>query len=109
MNDKNPISKRTVFAFWSDIDLLFGFLFRFFINLRFRKPLEVALIDKDQKVDFSTILRVIPPILLTISGGLLAIALARPQSPEEHVELIGDGIDIILALDISQSLDGMDL
>ncbi|HCR16887.1 MAG TPA: aerotolerance regulator BatA [Candidatus Latescibacteria bacterium] len=41
--------------------------------------------------------------------GLLILALARPQSGREGREILTDGIDIVLALDVSGSMDYKDL
>jgi Ca-activated chloride channel family protein len=47
----------------------------------------------------------LPELLLLISLALIFVALARPQKTNEKVEQWTEGIDIMLALDISQSME----
>jgi Ca-activated chloride channel homolog len=49
-------------------------------------------------------LRMIPELILMLTLALLLVALARPQKTNEKVEQWTEGIDIMLALDISQSM-----
>lgn len=49
-------------------------------------------------------LRLVPEIVFMLMLALLLIALARPQKTNEKVEQFTEGIDIMLALDISQSM-----
>ncbi len=51
-----------------------------------------------------TWLRLIPELLISLVLCLLLIALARPQRTNEKVEQWTEGIDIMLAIDISQSM-----
>jgi len=46
--------------------------------------------------------------LRIIAFVLLLIALARPQSPMQETEIISEGIDIVLAIDVSTSMLGED-
>jgi Ca-activated chloride channel family protein len=50
------------------------------------------------------LIRFIPEIVLSLVVILILIALARPQRTNEKVEQWTEGIDIMLALDISQSM-----
>lgn len=50
-------------------------------------------------------LRFVPEVLLTLTAVMLIVALARPQKTNEKVEQWTEGIDIMLALDISQSME----
>lgn len=54
-------------------------------------------------------LRPVPAVLRTVALGLLAFAIARPQTEarSERIEL--EGIDIVLALDLSNSMEARDL
>jgi Ca-activated chloride channel family protein len=54
-------------------------------------------------------LRRLPFYFRIIGAALLIVALARPQSGEGFQEIKRHGIDIMLALDISTSMDVMDL
>jgi len=73
-----------------------------------RKKLSIALPEKELKWRPETLLRHIPPALLAIVFALLTVALARPQKTTEQVEQWTEGIDIMLAIDISESMEGMD-
>ncbi len=52
--------------------------------------------------------RVLLPILRLIAVALLFVALARPQSGSQERELSTEGIDIVIALDISGSMKAED-
>lgn len=51
----------------------------------------------------------LPAILAALSLGLGILALARPQMHDAQVEQRGDGIDIVLTLDVSTSMSADDL
>jgi Ca-activated chloride channel family protein len=73
---------------------------RYFMN----QKLPVALIKSDLKNTPVTLIRLLPEILLSVVGALIVVALARPQRTNEKVEQWTEGIDIMLAIDISQSM-----
>ena len=50
-------------------------------------------------------LRWVPESLLALAMALMLVALARPQRTNEKVEQWTEGIDIMLALDVSQSME----
>lgn len=75
-------------------------LWRFFFN----QKLPVALIQRTLKTSPAAWLRLVPEILFMLVLALLLIALARPQKTNEKVEQFTEGIDIMLVLDISQSM-----
>ncbi len=75
-------------------------LWRYFFN----QKLPIALTKSDLKSSPLTLLRLVPEILLGIVTALILIALARPQKTNEKVEQWTEGIDIMLAIDISQSM-----
>lgn len=79
-------------------------LFRWLVVTRFRQRLSVALTKKDIKSDPISILRFFPPLLFMISLVFIITALARPQSTNEQVEQWSEGIDIMLVIDISESM-----
>ena len=66
--------------------------------------LPVATDDKSLKDTLSTVVRFIPSFLLLISLELMLFALARPQKTNERVEQWTEGIDIMLVMDISESM-----
>lgn len=53
--------------------------------------------------------RWIPPVLLWIAYALIVIALARPQLQNTTVERNAEGIDIVMAIDLSTSMRAEDL
>ncbi|MEY4929374.1 MAG: hypothetical protein RI909_98 [Bacteroidota bacterium] len=70
----------------------------------FNQKLPVALLKSDLKSSPITWLRLLPELLISIVLCLLLVALARPQRTNEKVEQWTEGIDIMLAIDISQSM-----
>lgn len=80
------------------------FLIRWLITNRFRQRLPIALTKKDIKSDPVSLLRFIPPVLFMFSLIFIIVALARPQSTNEQVEQWSEGIDIMLVIDISESM-----
>ncbi len=59
---------------------------------------------KRLKPSFAQRHRYIPGILRTVSIVLIIIALARPQSGNEQTKVLTEGIDIVLAVDVSGSM-----
>lgn len=79
-------------------------ILRWVILVKFRDRLPIALTKNDIKNDPISILRFIPPILFYLVLALVIVALARPQSTNEQVEQWSEGIDIMLTIDISESM-----
>lgn len=84
------------------------FLLRWLWRYRFNQKLPVALVKKEIKSSPITLVRFIPDLLLMLSMSLILVALARPQRTNEKVEQKTEGIDIMLAIDISQSMQLQD-
>jgi Ca-activated chloride channel homolog len=84
------------------IPLLFAvrWALRFFFN----QKLPVALVRSDLSSNPVNLIRLLPEILLCVVGMLILVGLARPQRTNEKVEQWTEGIDIMLAIDISQSM-----
>ena len=80
------------------------FIIRWAIRYYMNQKLPVALIKSDLKNTPFTLMRLLPEILLSLVGVLVIVALARPQRTNEKVNQWSEGIDIILAIDISQSM-----
>jgi len=80
--------------------LVLRWVLRYFLN----QKLPVALIKSDLKSTPLTLLRLLPEVLLCAVGALLILALARPQRTNEKKEQWTKGIDIMLAIDISESM-----
>ena len=81
------------------------FIIRALVYSRTRQKLAVALPSKELKWSPVNLLRFIPSILGILIFSLLVIALARPQKTNEKVEQWTEGIDIMLIVDISQSME----
>lgn len=75
-------------------------LFRYIVN----QKLPVALVKSDLRSSPATLIRFVPELLLAVVLTLILISLARPQTSNEKVEQWTEGIDIMLAIDISQSM-----
>ncbi len=82
----------------------FLFLTRWLVRYYFNQKLPVALIKSDEKTSPATWLRFVPETIFAIALILILVALARPQRTNEKVEQWSEGIDIMLAVDISQSM-----
>jgi Ca-activated chloride channel family protein len=80
------------------------FLIRFIIQGRKQQRLLIALPKSDLKWNPTSILRFIPEVLLTLALIAIILALARPQKTNEMVEQWTEGIDIMLIIDISESM-----
>ncbi|WP_258104895.1 VWA domain-containing protein [Marinoscillum sp. MHG1-6] len=83
-------------------------LIRWLVIQKLTRKMPIALIKKDIKNDPISILRFLPPLLFALSLLLIIVALARPQSTNEQVEQWSEGIDIMLVIDISQSMELQD-
>lgn len=96
---------------WENPRVLYGipgvlvlFAIRWLSRFRYNQKLPVALAQKDLHTTALAWLRLIPEFIFILMLALLLVALARPQKTNEKVEQFTEGIDIMLALDISQSM-----
>jgi Ca-activated chloride channel homolog len=80
------------------------FIVRWLLRYYFNQKLPVAVSQKDLKTSPLNLVRLLPEFLLMLSLMLMLTALARPQKTNEKVEQWTEGIDIMIALDISQSM-----
>jgi Ca-activated chloride channel family protein len=80
------------------------FLVRWFWRQKFNQKLPVAVTQKDLHVSPLTFIRLIPEVVMMMVLAFVCLALARPQKTNEKVEQWTEGIDIMIALDISQSM-----
>ncbi|RYY14503.1 MAG: VWA domain-containing protein [Cytophagaceae bacterium] len=76
---------------------------------RRRRQVVVAFGPGGLRADWRALLRFVPVIVLSFSLALLVLAAARPQRPSEHLTQTGRGIDIMLAIDVSGSMEIEDL
>ena len=93
--------------FWA-FALLFAvlgvFLIRWILRQRTHQKLPVAVPENHINRDPLTVVRFLPDILMLLAVSLIITALARPQKTNEQVEQWTEGIDIMLAVDISESM-----
>ena len=96
---------------WENALFLYGiallpllFIVRWLVRYFFNQKLPVALVKSDLRVSPLTLFRLLPEIILAVMMVLILVALARPQKTNEKVEQWTEGIDIMLAIDISQSM-----
>lgn len=75
-------------------------IWRYFFN----QKLPVAFTRQETRSSPLTLIRLVPELLLAVVTVLILMALARPQRSNEKVEQWTEGIDIMLAIDISQSM-----
>ncbi|MDX2190262.1 MAG: VWA domain-containing protein [Bacteroidota bacterium] len=80
------------------------FFLRWLIHLGFREKLDFAFPDKNVKSSWDSLLRFIPDIIFMLFLANILVGLARPQKTNERVEQWTEGIDIMMALDISESM-----
>lgn len=74
------------------------------IDRRKRQSLSIALTKKDIKWSPISVLRYIPNLIILLSISFLLLSLARPQKTNEKVEQWTEGIDIMMVIDISESM-----
>lgn len=96
-----------VLYFTGLIPLVFILRYLLFVNLR--QKTEVAFFQNILRPHWSVILRFLPDVLTGLILLLLLLALARPQKTNEILERSSEGIDIMLLLDISESMQIKDL
>jgi Ca-activated chloride channel family protein len=89
---------------WAILLVPLFFVLRWVVRYYFNQKLPVAVSPRDLKTSAANAVRFIPEILLMLVLILLFTALARPQRTNEKVEQYTEGIDIMIALDISQSM-----
>ncbi|PJJ61130.1 vWA domain-containing protein [Hymenobacter chitinivorans] len=85
------------------------FLGRWLLVHRRRPRLGVAFVAGELRRDYSAALRFVPDIVLGLSLAFGLVALARPQRTDERVVQTGQGIDILLLVDVSSSMELQDL
>ena len=93
--------------FISVIPLLY--LLRWLLRNQSRKKLEIAFFKGDVTWHWSSLLRFIPDIYFVIFLMLIFVSLARPQRTNERVTQYSEGIDVMLVLDTSGSMELEDL
>jgi len=81
------------------------FLLRWLVHFRIRRKLEIAFFKGSINWHWSSLLRYIPDVYFFLFLSFILIALARPQRTQERVNQYSEGIDIMLILDTSGSME----
>ena len=84
--------------------ILLLLVLRWLLNLRMRQKLTIALPETKLKSDRISLLRFIPELIFTLFTALLVLVLSRPQTSSEKVDQWTEGIDIVIAIDVSRSM-----
>jgi Ca-activated chloride channel homolog len=85
------------------------FLLRDWLKSNSIQKLNVSFPANDLQSSWVSFLRFIPGIFLSLTIALILIALARPQRSVSESQQYTEGIDIMLAMDISKSMDDKDI
>ncbi|PRY15452.1 Ca-activated chloride channel family protein [Pontibacter ummariensis] len=85
------------------------FLLKWLFTLNSRNKLDMAMFEGKVRWQWSSVLRHLPNLVFMLFMMLVVVALARPQRVNEQVELNAEGIDIVLALDVSGSMELEDI
>jgi len=83
----------------------FLFLLRWLVHFRIRRKLEIAFFKGSINWHWSSLLRYIPDLYFFIFFLFVLIALGRPQRTQERIDQYSEGIDIMLVLDTSGSME----
>ncbi|MFN3315268.1 MAG: VWA domain-containing protein, partial [Raineya sp.] len=79
-------------------------ILRWLLVLPFRQKIHLVLPKDTKKFQRGAWRRFIPDIVLLLSLSLILVALARPQRVNEKTEKYSEGIDIVIAIDVSESM-----
>jgi len=80
------------------------YLLRYGLYNRHRLRLAFSYSSKEIPSSPTALLRFVPPILQSMAIACMLIALARPQVSTSSTEIVAEGIEIVLALDVSESM-----
>ncbi|GAB4027165.1 VWA domain-containing protein [Spirosoma gilvum] len=97
--------------------ILILFFIRYYLSLNARQQLNISVGQLRQKrltaenaIDrWLSLLRYLLPISVFMGMGMLLVALARPQIVRQQRDEQSEGIDIMLAIDVSESMSESDL
>ena len=80
------------------------FIVKWLLSLKRMQKMPISLPRQEIRKGLSSWLRFIPGILLALVMALALMAMARPQLTNEKVEQWTEGIDIMMVVDISESM-----
>lgn len=81
------------------------FILKSVLRRNTRIKLDMALFQGKARWHWSALLRFVPRVLFMAFIMLVLVALARPQRVNEQLELTAEGIDIVLVMDVSGSME----
>jgi Ca-activated chloride channel family protein len=79
------------------------------LNRKSQQKLHVSYFVEDKRAKWMGYLRFIPPTLVALGIVFILTALAQPQKTNIIKEKITEGIDIVLAIDVSDSMQSTDI
>ncbi|WP_299700009.1 VWA domain-containing protein [uncultured Pontibacter sp.] len=85
------------------------FLAKGLLRLKSRNKIDMAMFSGTVKWQWSSLLRFVPDVIYILFIMLVLVALARPQRINEQIEQTAEGIDIVLVLDVSGSMELQDI
>jgi Ca-activated chloride channel homolog len=85
------------------------FMIKGLLRLKSRSKLDMAMFEGTVRWQWSSLLRFVPEVVYMLFVMLVLLALARPQRINEQVEQTAEGIDIVLVLDVSGSMELQDI
>ncbi|WP_187263018.1 vWA domain-containing protein [Pontibacter beigongshangensis] len=89
--------------------ILLLFLLKGLLRAGSRNKLDMAMFEGDVKWHWTSLLRFLPNTVFILFMALVLVALARPQQVNEQIEQTAEGIDIVLLLDVSGSMELEDI
>lgn len=100
----NNFSWEYSLALWALLLIPIFIILRWILRYAFNQKLPIALTKSQISSSATNLVRIVPDLILALIFALLIIALARPQKTNQKVEQWTEGIDIMLTVDISQSM-----
>lgn len=85
------------------------FMLKGLVRLKSRSKLDMAMFEGTVHWQWSSLLRFVPDVVYMLFVMLVLLALARPQRINEQVEQTSEGIDIVLVMDVSGSMELQDI
>lgn len=85
------------------------FMLKGLVRLKSRSKLDMAMFEGSVHWQWSSLLRFVPDVVYMLFVMLVLLALARPQRINEQVEQTSEGIDIVLVMDVSGSMELQDI
>jgi Ca-activated chloride channel homolog len=89
--------------------VLLLYVLRWLFSFSTKSKLDMALFSGKVTWQWTSMLRFLPTIVFILFIMMVLVALARPQRVNEQIEQSAAGIDIILALDVSGSMELTDI